>query len=211
MTSAYTVFANDGLKTPAFGITRITTLAGDPIFDADSLPPQERVVSEQTVQYMNRMMRAVVESGTGRRALIEGVPSVGKTGTTSSYRDAWFCGFTGNYVAAVWFGNDDYQPTKKLTGGTLPTTAWQKFMAYAHTNIEIKPVEGVDFQPAPFVIANAEEGQPLAPVAERPPGLKPGAADKLLEVADRLRNALGGGSGTQAALSVTPPAPAKAL
>ena len=210
MASSYAVFANHGYKTPAFGITRITTLAGDPIFDADTLPPQERVVSERTVQYMNRMMRAVVESGTGRRAQIEGVPSVGKTGTTSSYRDAWFCGFTGNYVAAVWFGNDDYQMTKELTGGTLPTTAWQKFMAYAHTNIEIKPVEGVDFQPAPFVIANAEEGQPLAPVIERPPGLKPGAASKLLEVADRLRNALGG-SGNQAALAVTPPAPAKAL
>ncbi len=211
MASSYAVFANHGTKTPAFGITRITTLSGDPIFDADSLPPQERVVSEQTVLYMNRMMRAVVESGTGRRALIEGVPSVGKTGTTSSYRDAWFCGFTGNYVAAVWFGNDDYQPTKKLTGGTLPATAWQKFMAYAHTNIEIKPVEGVDFQPAPFVIANAEEGQPIAPVIERPPGLKPGAADKLLEVADRLRNALGGGASNQAALAATPPAPAKAL
>ena len=160
---------------------------------------------------MNRMMRAVVESGTGRRALIEGVPSVGKTGTTSSYRDAWFCGFTGNYVAAVWFGNDDYRPTKTLTGGLLPTIAWQKFMAYAHTNIEIKPVEGVDFKPAPFVIANAEEGQPIAPVVERPPGLKPGAADKLLEVADRLRNALNGGAGNQAALTVTSPAPAKAL
>src|SRR5690606_4923685 len=125
-----------------------------------------------------------------RRALIEGVPAVGKTGTTSSYRDAWFCGFTGNYVAAVWPGNDNYQATNELTGGTLPTTAWQKFMAYAPTNIELKPVEGVDFQPAPVVIANAE---PLATEAqpERPPGLKPEAAQKLLDVADRLRDALG--------------------
>jgi penicillin-binding protein 1A len=211
MASSYAVFANHGYKTPAYGITRITTLSGEPIFDADPEAHLERVVSDRTVKYMNRMMRAVVESGTGRRALIDGVPSVGKTGTTSSYRDAWFCGFTGNYVAAVWFGNDDYRPTKTLTGGLLPTVAWQKFMAYAHTNIEIKPVEGVDFKPAPFVIANAEEGQPIAPVVERPPGLKPGAADKLLEVADRLRNALGGNAGSQAALTVTSPAPAKAL
>ena len=115
---------------------------------------------------------------------------MGKTGTTSSYRDAWFCGFTGNYVAAVWFGNDDYQPTKNLTGGTLPTVAWQKFMAYAHTNIEIKPVEGVDFQPAPFVIANAEAATPVATRTERPPTLKPEAAQKLLDVADRLQQAL---------------------
>jgi len=211
MASSYAVFANHGYKTPAFGITRITTLTGDPIFEADPEANRERVVSERTVQYMNRMMRAVVEAGTGRRALIEGVPSVGKTGTTSSYRDAWFCGFTGNYVAAVWFGNDDYEATNKLTGGTLPTTAWQKFMAYAHTNIEIKPVEGVHFQPAPFVIANATpEGQPAAPAVERPPGLKPNAAQKLLEVADRLRDALGS-SPSQASLAVVPTTPAKSL
>jgi penicillin-binding protein 1A len=154
----------------------------------------------------------VVEAGTGRRAQIEGVPSVGKTGTTSSYRDAWFCGFTGNYVAAVWFGNDDYQATKELTGGTLPTTAWQKFMAYAHTNIEIKPVEGVDFQPAPFVIADAApaDGAAALPAAERPPGLKPGAADKLLDVANLLRAAMGNGT-TEASLAVAPATPAKSL
>ena len=59
-------------------------------------------------------------------------------------------------------------------------------MAYAHTNIEIKPVFGVDFEPAPFVIASPEE-DPTAPLqAERPPTLKPEAARKLLEVADRV-------------------------
>jgi penicillin-binding protein 1A len=190
MASSYAVFANHGYKTPAFGITRITTTGGDVLFEADPEAHRERVVSDQTVLYMNRMMRAVVEHGTGRRALIDGVPSVGKTGTTSSYRDAWFCGFTGNYVAAVWLGNDDYQPTKTLSGGTLPTTVWQKFMAYAHTNIEIKPVEGVDFKPAPFVIANAEPTTPAAAQPERPPSLKPEAAQKLLDVANRLKDAL---------------------
>ena len=187
MASSYAAFANHGLKSPAFGITRITTTGGEPIYEATPDAPREQVVSTRTVEYMNRMMRAVVTSGTGRRAFIEGVPSVGKTGTTSSYRDAWFCGFTGNYVAAVWFGNDDYRPTKTLSGGTLPTVAWQKFMAYAHTNVEIKPVEGVDFKPAKFVVAAAD--QPTTPAAERPPTLKPEAALKLVEVADRLKRA----------------------
>ncbi|MCC6245755.1 MAG: penicillin-binding protein, partial [Gemmatimonadaceae bacterium] len=186
MTSAYSVFANHGLKTTAYGITRITTLRGEPVYEVDLTTPHERILSEKTVAYMNRMMRAVVESGTGRRAQIEGVPSVGKTGTTSSYRDAWFCGFTGNYVAAVWFGNDDYAPTKNLTGGLLPTIAWQKFMAYAHTNIEIKPVFGVDFEPKPFVIAENEASAATQPVLERPPTLKPEAAQKLLDLATRL-------------------------
>src|SRR5690606_13675609 len=124
MASSYAVFANHGYKTPAFGITRITTTAGQVLYEADPEANRERVVSERTVKYLNRMLRGVVEHGTGRRALIEGVPAVGKTGTTSSYRDAWFCGFTGNYVAAVWLGNDNYQATNELTGGTLPTTAW---------------------------------------------------------------------------------------
>ena len=186
MTSAYAVFANHGYKTTAYGITRITTLRGESIFEHDTTAPPERILSDRTVGYLNEMMRAVVTNGTGRRAAIEGVPAVGKTGTTSSYRDAWFCGFTGNYVAAVWFGNDDYRATKNLTGGLLPTIAWQKFMAYAHTNIEIKPVFGVDFAPAPFVIASADEDPAAQALVERPPTLKPAAALKLLDVADRL-------------------------
>jgi penicillin-binding protein 1A len=202
MVSSYSVFADHGLKTTAFGITRVSTTSGELIYEADANPVRERILSEHTVQFMNRMMRAVVENGTGRRAQIEGVPTVGKTGTTSSYRDAWFCGFTGNYVAAVWLGNDDYQPTNKVTGGTLPTVVWQKFMAYAHTNIEIKPVDGVDFQPAPFVIANAEGATPLATPTERPPSLKPEAAQKLLDVADRLKQALESGSDPKAAAAL---------
>src|SRR5690606_20100810 len=125
MTSSYAVLANGGYKTPAFGITRMTTLRGEKVFEVDPDAPRERVLSETTVANMNAMLRGVVTGGTGRRADVPGVPVVGKSGTTSSYRDAWFCGFTGNYVAAVWFGNDDYHPTNNLTGGTLPAIAWQ--------------------------------------------------------------------------------------
>jgi penicillin-binding protein 1A len=216
MTSSYAVFANHGRKTTAYGITRVQTLRGELLFEYDAEAPKEQVLSERTVTYLNQMMRAVVEGGTGRRAQIEGVPAVGKTGTTSSYRDAWFCGFSGNYVAAVWFGNDDYEATRNLTGGLLPTIAWQKFMAYAHTNIEIKPVFGVDFEPAPFVIASAEEDPAAAPAVERPPTLKPGAARKLLEVADRLGATLRSArpdtdQATLAVETVTPTAAAESL
>jgi penicillin-binding protein 1A len=127
-------------------------------------------------------------NGTGRRAQVEGVPAAGKTGTTSSYRDAWFAGFTGNYVAAVWFGNDDYRPTRRVTGGTLPAMTWQKFMEYAHTNIEVRPLYGVDFEPRPYVVAETEEGESEG--TERPPSLQPEAALKLLEMADLLDAAL---------------------
>jgi penicillin-binding protein 1A len=212
MTSAYTVFANQGYKTPAFGITRVTTPRGEVVWEAPDETQVERVLSDETVRYMNQMMRAVVTSGTGRRAAIEGVPSVGKTGTTSDYRDAWFCGFTGNYVASVWFGNDDYRKTKDLTGGLLPTVAWQKFMAYAHTNIEVKPVFGVDFEPRPYVIAEAGDGAGGAQ-AERPPTLRAEAAIKLLDLADAFDAALRGADAGRetAALAVAAASPAGAL
>jgi len=189
MTSSYAVFANRGYKTQAYGLTRMTTLSGEPVWELDPDAPRERVLSEQTVAYMNEMMRAVVTSGTGTRARIEGVPTLGKTGTTTSYRDAWFCGFTGNYVAAVWFGNDDYRPTNNLTGGTLPTIAWQKFMAYAHTNIEVLPVFGVDFVPEQSIVAEADPTVEELPEM-RPPSLKPAAARKLLDLAARLETTL---------------------
>jgi penicillin-binding protein 1A len=166
------------------------------------------------VIYMRQIMRAVVTGGTGTRARIEGVPTVGKTGTTSDYRDAWFCGFSGNYVTTVWFGNDNYEKTNRLTGGLLPAMAWQKYMAFAHTNIEVKPIEGVDFEPAPFVIAKAEPAAPEAVQPERPPGLKPEAAQKLLEVADRLKQALGAQPaepGSKAAELAPPPVALKSM
>ncbi|WDQ97796.1 penicillin-binding transpeptidase domain-containing protein [Devosia sp. J2-20] len=187
MTSSYAVLANDGYKTPAFGITRMTTLSGDPVFDLDPDAPRERILSETTVANMNYMLRGVVTGGTGRRAQVPGVPALGKSGTTSSYRDAWFCGFTGNYVAAVWFGNDDYHPTNNLTGGNLPAMAWQKFMAYAHTNIDIKPVFGVDFVPEQTIIADADADGTDTDILERPPSLTPEAARKLVILANMFK------------------------
>jgi penicillin-binding protein 1A len=189
MTSSYAVFANHGYKTPAYGLTRMTTLNDQLVWEKDLDAERERVLSEQTVAYMNQMMRTVVTGGTGRRAAIEGVPTLGKTGTTTSYRDAWFCGFTGNYVAAVWFGNDDYQPTNDLTGGTLPTIAWQKFMAFAHTNVAVLPVFGIEFEMPETIIADVEV-EAVEEIVERPPSLKPAAARKLLDLADRLEATL---------------------
>ncbi len=190
MTSSYAVLASGGYKTPAFGITRLSSLTGEVIYEVDPDAKRERILSEATVANMNFMLRGVITGGTGRRADVPGVPAVGKSGTTSSYRDAWFCGFTGNYVAAVWFGNDDYHPTNKLTGGTLPAMAWQKFMAYAHSNIEAKPVFGVDFVPEPVIVAEADPAAVAEPVEQRPPNLMPAAARKLVDLADRLDAAL---------------------
>ena len=81
--------------------------------------------------------------------MLDGIKVAGKTGTTNAYRDAWFVGYTGNYVAAVWFGNDDYSSTNKMTGGSLPAMTWQQIMAYAHQGIELKTLPGLGAEPKP--------------------------------------------------------------
>src|SRR5208282_2921161 len=91
-------------------------------------------------------MDSVVENGTRKRARLDGIKGAGKTGTTHSWGGAWFVGYTGNFVGAVWMGNDDYSPTKRMTGGTLPAMTWHNIMAYAHQGIELRPLPGL---PAP--------------------------------------------------------------
>src|SRR5262249_55720365 len=67
----------------------------------------------------------------------------GKTGTTNAYRDAWFVGYTGNFTCAVWYGNDDYSPTNRMTGGSLPAQTWHDIMVVAHQGVEIREIPGI--------------------------------------------------------------------
>ena len=121
---------------------------------------------------MIMMMNKVVENGTGKRARLDGIKVAGKTGTTNAYRDAWFMGYTGNFVGGVWMGNDDYQSTNRMTGGTLPAMTWQEIMAYAHQGIELKPLPGIAAPPA--------RQQPVSPRSRQIPARRrpPGAADQ---------------------------------
>ena len=73
---------------------------------------------------------------------MEGREVGGKTGTTQSYKDAWFIGYTAQYVAGVWVGNDDSKPTKRVTGGSLPAQIWKDVMLAAHANLPAVPLPG---------------------------------------------------------------------
>nr|WP_245224322.1 transglycosylase domain-containing protein [Rhizobium halophytocola] len=142
--TAYAVFPAGGFESRRHGIQQMTDYDGDVLYDFDrDAPPAKRVLSDKAEASMTQMMTRVPYVGTGRRAAVDGVLTAGKTGTTQAYRDAWFCGYTGNYTAAVWFGNDDYTSTNNLTGGALPAMTFKKLMDYAHQGIELKPIPGI--------------------------------------------------------------------
>jgi penicillin-binding protein 1A len=133
---------------------------------------------------MNSMLVGVTQRGTGRRAQLPMTLVGGKTGTTQSYRDAWFVGFTGNYTCAVWIGNDDYSPMNRMTGGTVPAMTWERLMAYAEQNIELKPLFGIeDSLLAPKEVAGAAENSEQAPQNERPRLLSSATTKVLKDIA----------------------------
>ena len=148
-TAAYAVFANGGRRANPYAALEVRNTAGDVIYRPSKEAPPPQVLSSRVVADMNFMLNKVVEEGTGRRSQLEGIRSGGKTGTTNAYRDAWFVGFTGNLVAGVWFGNDDHTSTNNMTGGSLPAMAWKEVMAFAHQNLEIKPIPGLGPEGAP--------------------------------------------------------------
>jgi penicillin-binding protein 1A len=155
------------------------------------------------------MLNTVVEAGTGRRARLPGIQVAGKTGTTNAYRDAWFVGFTGNYTAAVWLGNDNYAPTNRLTGGILPAMTWAKFMRVAMAYEVPKPLPGLplpDISPEPLVADAADADGLFSPGASGRLGQETSAALNRLE--ERFRKAAGDLPQRQAALqpgeTVTP-------
>jgi penicillin-binding protein 1A len=149
-TVAYAAFPNGGMAVRPHALLEVRTGNGEVIwrFDRDGQKPR-RVMTQQVALDMNMMMNKVTEEGTARRALIPGVRIAGKTGTTNAYRDAWFVGYSGNMVAGVWVGNDDYSSTNRMTGGSLPAMLWQAIMSYAHQGLEIKPLAGLPPAAAP--------------------------------------------------------------
>jgi len=194
MLGANAVLASGGKRATPHATIEIRSSSGAVIFtQAAEGPPPVQVVPADKVAEMNNIMTHVVTEGTGRAAQIPGLVIAGKTGTTNNSTNAWFNGFTGNFVGSVWFGNDDNSPTNNMTGGTLPAQTWHDIMAYAHEGIETKPPFGVaPAAPAPagqIVAATVVKGGAAIVEAPRQIGLSPHSARIILEIGDIARSA----------------------
>ncbi|WP_234681230.1 transglycosylase domain-containing protein [Bradyrhizobium monzae] len=189
---AYATFPNRGKSVTPHSVLEVRTGAGDLVWrwDRDG-PKPKQAIPPNIAADMAGMMSHVVSEGTARRAALDGIPTAGKTGTTNAYRDAWFVGYTGNFTCAVWYGNDDYSPTNRMTGGSLPAQTWHDIMVAAHQGVEVREIPGVGMgQKLPREqVANAQAN--AAPkVLETKPGPPPVLTKRGADILVRVEKLL---------------------
>jgi len=161
LAAAYAPFANGGRLVAPYVVKRVITRSGKVVYERSG-SGLGRVVREKHLGMLNYMMRAVIRTGTGRNAAFRGQDIAGKTGTSQKYRDAWFVGYSAHLIAAVWLGNDDNRPMRRVTGGSLPAVLWRQLMQEAHRGLPWKKLPGHYLPPSP-------PQRPAPPiVAERP-------------------------------------------
>jgi 1A family penicillin-binding protein len=143
MTGVYATIANRGRAANPRGIREIRLRGDDTALVREAGGRTAQVLSERSAGLLTYMMREVVETGTGRRARMSDREAAGKTGTTQAARDAWFIGFTADYVVGVWMGNDDNTPLTGVAGGGLPAEIWHETMARIHQGLPPSPLHVV--------------------------------------------------------------------
>ncbi|HWE05702.1 MAG TPA: PBP1A family penicillin-binding protein, partial [Rhizomicrobium sp.] len=140
LTAAYAVFASGGERVSPYLVTGIEDRSHRNLYQRKP-PAPDRIIASHVDRDLTGMLYGVVVEGTGRAAALPGREAAGKTGTTQDYRDAWFVGFTPDYVAGVWVGNDDNSPMRNVTGGTLPAAIWKDVMIAAERGLPAKALE----------------------------------------------------------------------
>ncbi|HEV2364390.1 MAG TPA: PBP1A family penicillin-binding protein [Caulobacteraceae bacterium] len=163
MAGAYAAFSNGGRFVVPYGVETIRADSGQLLWRHRPTPAVQ-VIANPPLSELQAMMRQVVASGTGVGAAIPGYDIAGKTGTASDFRDAWFCGFTGNLTTVVWMGRDDDKPMRGITGGSAPAQLWRAFMRYALRRLPNGPIPAGPPPPAPAPA-------PAPPVLSPPPAI----------------------------------------
>ena len=140
MTGAYAGILNGGSSVTPYGLVELRLKGDDDALMGTGGGIGERVIQEDAAAQLVWMMQQVVDQGTGGRAKLPDRPAAGKTGTTQAARDAWFIGFTADYVAGVWMGYDDNTPLTGVTGGGLPAEMWREAMVRVHEGVPVRPL-----------------------------------------------------------------------
>lgn len=191
MTGAFAGILNGGSSVTPYGLIDLR-LRGD----AEALMGSgggigERVIQESAAGQLIYMMEKVVSEGTGQRAQFGGRQLAGKTGTTSAAKDAWFIGFSADYVAGVWMGYDDNTPLKGVTGGGLPTEIWREAMKRVHEGVPVKALPMVLPAPAQVIFeGDVNEVAPI-PTGQAPVAPKPSRPANIIDQV--LQDIFGGG------------------
>jgi penicillin-binding protein 1A len=152
LTAAYSVFANDGRRETPYFIVSVSNSRGDILYE-HAASDGAQIITPEIAQSMSTMLQDVVLTGTGRRSALPDRPTAGKTGTSQSFRDAWFIGYSADYSAGVWVGNDDDSPMHDVTGGGLPARIWQSYMSAVHSELPARDLSA----PAPRTRSEREE------------------------------------------------------
>ncbi|MCS0503091.1 transglycosylase domain-containing protein [Ancylobacter mangrovi] len=180
LVGAYAPFANGGVGITPHVIERVRDASGKVIYSYDQ-PSRGMVMAPPHVAMMNRMMRETLLVGTARHADLPGWPAGGKTGTSQDYRDAWFVGYTGRFVAGVWLGNDDSSPTKRAGGSGLPVTIWSEVMKAAHKGLPVVQLPGTGtYQPGDLPPGDVSDEPMVTSEPQPSDGHKPATIDNWL-------------------------------
>ena len=139
MAQAYDAFGNGGYRVAAYGIERIRTVAGQVLFLHRPAATVQAILNPPLGE-MQQMMRTVMRIGTGTHAAVRGYDMAGKTGTTSDFKDAWFCGYTGGLSTVVWVGRDNNAPMRGITGAMAPSEIWRGYMTVALKRLANGPI-----------------------------------------------------------------------
>jgi penicillin-binding protein 1A len=159
MTAAYATFANGGQGVFAYGYPEVDGTRGEALYQRQG-GGTGQVIMPGPLKQMTDLMVAVVQEGSGKAAQLGDRPVAGKTGTTQDYRDAWFIGFTADYVCGVWLGNDDDTPLNRITGGTLPAQLWHNVMLATEQGLPVRPLPGQVQPEIETPVASGDEAKP---------------------------------------------------